>query len=100
MCLRLVYLITTRVFSWLRLSRRDEAWKSAEILLLRHQLTVLQPNAGQPEDDVGGPGADRGDSRAHPEATARKPATDHHAGDRPALAAVSYTHLRAHETDS
>jgi putative transposase len=42
MCLRLVYLIITRVFSWLRLSRRDEAWKSAEILLLRHQLTVLQ----------------------------------------------------------
>ena len=42
MCLRLVYLITTRVFSWLRLSRRDEAWKSAEILLLRHQVTVLQ----------------------------------------------------------
>src|SRR5664279_6552840 len=42
MCPRLVYLIITRVFSWLRLSRRDEAWKSAEILLLRHQVTVLQ----------------------------------------------------------
>src|SRR5664279_418492 len=42
MCLRLVYLIITRVFSWLRLSRRDEAWKSAEILLLRHQLTILR----------------------------------------------------------
>src|ERR1019366_2906604 len=42
MCLRLVYLIITRVFSWLRLSRRDEAWKSAEILLRRHQVTVLQ----------------------------------------------------------
>jgi transposase len=28
--------------SWLRLSRRDEAWKTAEILILRHQLTVLQ----------------------------------------------------------
>src|SRR5664280_3740437 len=42
MCLRLVYLIITRVFSWLRLSRREESWKSAEILLLRHQLTVLQ----------------------------------------------------------
>jgi hypothetical protein len=42
MCLRLVYLIIMRVFSWLRLSPRDEAWKSAEILLLPHQLTVLQ----------------------------------------------------------
>lgn len=28
--------------SWLRLSRRDESWKAAEILLLRHQLTVVQ----------------------------------------------------------
>jgi transposase len=28
--------------SWLRLSRREEAWKTAEILLLRHQLAVPQ----------------------------------------------------------
>ena len=28
--------------SWLRLSRREEAWQIAEILLLRHQLAVLQ----------------------------------------------------------
>ena len=28
--------------SWLRLSRREEAWKVAEILILRHQLAVLQ----------------------------------------------------------
>ncbi len=27
---------------WLRLSRREEAWKIAEILILRHQLAVLQ----------------------------------------------------------
>jgi hypothetical protein len=26
----------------LRLSRREEAWKTAEILILRHQLAVLQ----------------------------------------------------------
>jgi hypothetical protein len=30
------------VASWLRLSRREEARKTAEILILRHQLTVLQ----------------------------------------------------------
>ena len=42
MCLRLLYLIISRLFGWLRLSRREESWKSAEILLLRHQLTVLQ----------------------------------------------------------
>lgn len=27
--------------SWLRLSRREETWQAAEILLLRHQLTAL-----------------------------------------------------------
>src|ERR1700745_3719979 len=42
MCLRLVFLLITRMASWLRLSRREEAWKTAEILLLRHQLAVLQ----------------------------------------------------------
>ena len=42
MCLRLLFLFVSRVFAWLRLSRRGQAWKSAEILLLRHQATVLQ----------------------------------------------------------
>jgi putative transposase len=42
MGLRLVYLIVSRLFGWLRLSLRPESWKSAEILLLRHQLVVLQ----------------------------------------------------------
>ena len=42
MCLRFVCLLTTRAASWLRLSRRDKAWKTAEILTLRHQLAVLQ----------------------------------------------------------
>ena len=31
-----------RLFAWLRLSRRAESWKSAQILLLRHQLSDLQ----------------------------------------------------------
>jgi hypothetical protein len=38
----LTFLLITRVTTWLRLSRRDEAWKIAEILILRHQLAVLQ----------------------------------------------------------
>ena len=42
MCLRFVFLLVTRVAAWLRLSRHEEAWKTAEILILRHQLTVLQ----------------------------------------------------------
>jgi len=42
MCLRFVFLLSTRMTSWLRLSRREEAWQTAEILILRHQLAVLQ----------------------------------------------------------
>jgi putative transposase len=42
MCLRFVFLLITRVASWLRLSRHEEAWQTAEILILRHQLAVLQ----------------------------------------------------------
>jgi putative transposase len=42
MCLRFVFLLITRVAAWLRLSRREDAWKTAEILILRHQVAVLQ----------------------------------------------------------
>ncbi len=42
MCLRFVFLLITRLAAWLRLSRREEAWKTVEILILRHQLAVLQ----------------------------------------------------------
>jgi hypothetical protein len=42
MCLRFMFLLTTRLASWLRLARREETWKTAEILILRHQLAGLQ----------------------------------------------------------
>src|ERR1039458_58363 len=42
MCLRLVFLLITRLAAGLRLARRAETWKTAEILILRHQLAVLQ----------------------------------------------------------
>jgi putative transposase len=42
MCLRFVFLLTTRLAAWLRLAGREETWKTAEILILRHQLAVLQ----------------------------------------------------------
>jgi hypothetical protein len=42
MCLRFVFLLTTRVITWPRLSRREDARKTAEILILRHQLAVQQ----------------------------------------------------------
>ena len=36
MSLRFVFLLITRIAAWLRLSRREEAWKTAEISILRH----------------------------------------------------------------
>jgi hypothetical protein len=42
MCLRFVFLLITQVFRWLRLSRRADARKTAEILILRHQVAILQ----------------------------------------------------------
>jgi hypothetical protein len=41
-CLRFVFLLITRLVSWLRLSQREETWKTAGILILRHQFAVLQ----------------------------------------------------------
>jgi putative transposase len=38
--LKLTFLIVTRAVSLLGLSRREEWWKDAEILMLRHQLAV------------------------------------------------------------
>src|SRR6266704_7052668 len=42
MCLRFVFRLMTRVAAGSRLSRREEMWKTAETLILRHQLSVLQ----------------------------------------------------------
>jgi putative transposase len=50
MCLRFVFLLITRVAAWLRLSQREEAWQTAEILVLRHQLAVLQRRQPRPPD--------------------------------------------------
>src|ERR1019366_1501498 len=50
MCLRFPFLLITRVTAWLRLSRREDAWKIAEILILRHQLLVLlRQSAARPK---------------------------------------------------
>jgi hypothetical protein len=40
--LKLIFLIVSRAVSGLGLSRRESWWKDAEILMLRHQLTVHQ----------------------------------------------------------
>ena len=42
MCLRFVFLLITRLAARPLLSQREETWKTAEILMLRHQLAVMQ----------------------------------------------------------
>ncbi|WP_344860420.1 hypothetical protein, partial [Planomonospora alba] len=48
MPLRLVYLIVTAVFAFLRLPPGNDHDKEIEILVLRHQLTVLQRQVSKP----------------------------------------------------
>jgi hypothetical protein len=47
--LRFGYLTVLRVFGWLALLARSDRAKDAEILLLRHQVAVLQRQAGTPK---------------------------------------------------
>ena len=49
MSLRLAYLAVLRVFGWLALLARSDRAKDAEILILRHQVAVLQRQAGTPK---------------------------------------------------
>jgi len=46
-CLRFVFLLASRMLAATRLSRRDATWRTAEILLLQHQLIVLQRQLGE-----------------------------------------------------
>ena len=49
MSLRFGYLAVLRVFGWLALLARSDRAKDAEILLLRHQVAVLQRQTGTPK---------------------------------------------------
>lgn len=42
MSLRFAFLLITRLASSLRLSQREETWKTAETLIKRRQLNILQ----------------------------------------------------------
>ena len=49
MSLRIAYLAVLRVFGWLALLARSDRAKAAEILLLRHQIAVLQRQVKSPK---------------------------------------------------
>ncbi|WP_198940506.1 hypothetical protein [Micromonospora sp. CB01531] len=46
MAARLLYLIMVRVFDWLALLAGSDAAKTAELLMLRHEVAVLRRRAG------------------------------------------------------
>jgi hypothetical protein len=51
--IRLLYLIMIRVFGWLQLLGRS-ASKNAEIMVLRHEVTVLRRQVARPKPDWAG----------------------------------------------
>src|ERR1039457_6170495 len=87
MCLRFVFLLITRGAAWLRLAQGEETWKAAEILILPHQLAILQRRQPRPpEAELGGPGTRSDPAQRDTKGAAPRAAAAGHRGHDPALA--------------
>jgi hypothetical protein len=51
MIVRLICLLTLRLFGWLELLARSDATKDAEILMLRHEVAVLRRRVARPRPE-------------------------------------------------
>lgn len=51
MSIRVLYMIVVRVFGWLALLGRSQAFKDVEIMALRHEVAVLRRQVAQPKPD-------------------------------------------------
>ena len=80
----LIYRLAVQVFSWLVLLARSSAWKDAEILALRHEVTVLRTTNPKPRLSWPDRAVLAALARILPEMLRR--ASDRHAGNAAALA--------------
>ena len=55
MALQLIYIVFSKLLSWMVLRTRSDTTKEIEILVLRHQLQVLELSLGLLRGSCGGP---------------------------------------------